>query len=344
MRARNARPAPQTGASRDWGPSGRLALDLRRGINDERLAFGKQLGCSDVVAGPWCLPQDREKGFYDLKSLVELKKRVEAAGMALAAVENVYFEWYDRIARGQPGRDQQIENWQKTLRNMGEAKIPVLGYHFMALGVWRTSGTKLGRGGAQVTSYDHSLVKGAPVPDWGPLSDDQMWDNVTYFLKAVIPVAEQAGVKMGLHPDDPPVPSIGGVARIFRSHAALRRLTEEICPSEFNGLEFCQGTVSEMPDDVYEAISYFGTRKKIFYVHFRNVSGKVPVFDETFIDEGYVDMYRAMQIYKDVGFDGPMIDDHVPKIVDDNAWDGPYRSEAYAMGYYKAFIDVLRRS
>lgn len=321
----------------------RLALDLRRGINDERLAFGAQLGCTDAVAGPWCFPQDREKGYYDLDSLSQVKKRVEAAGLKLAAVENVYFEWYDRIARGQPGRDQQIENWQKTLRNMGEAEIPVLGYHFMALGVWRTSGTKPGRGGAQVTSYDHKFAEDAPVPDWGPISDDQMWDNITYLLNAVIPVAEESGVRMGLHPDDPPVPTIGGVARIFRSHAALRRLTEEISPSECNALEFCQGTVSEMPDPIYDGIRYFGGRKKILYVHFRNVSGQVPAFDETFIDEGYVDMYRAMQIYKDVGFDGAIIDDHVPRIAGDNAPDGPYRSEAYAMGYYKALMDVLGR-
>jgi mannonate dehydratase len=321
----------------------RLALDLRRGINSERLSFGRQIGCTDAVAGPWCLPQDRENGYYDLKSLVGLRKAVEAADMKLAAVENVYFEWYDRIARGQQGRDEQIEKWQLTLRNMGRAEIPILGYHFMALGVWRTSSTKPGRGGAMVTSYEHRLVEDAPVPRWGPLSDEQMWDNVSYFLKAVIPVAEEAGVRMGLHPDDPPVDAIGGVARIFRNHAALRRLTEEIYLSDYNGLEFCQGTVSEMPDDIYEGIRYFGGKKKIWYVHFRNVSGQVPDFDETFIDEGYVDMYRAMQMYREVGFDGPMIDDHVPAISGDSAPDGPYRSEAFAMGYYKAFIDKLSK-
>ena len=334
----------------------RLALDARRGINDERLKFGAQLGATDVVAGPGCFINQgdwtashsaaslSQAGSYDFVSLMQLKIRIEEAGLNLAAVENVPFEWYDKIVRGQPGRDEQIENWKTTLRNMGAAGIPIFGYHFMALGVWRTSFTKPGRGGAQVTSYDHDAVKGAPTPEWGPLSDDQMWDNLEYFIKAVIPVAEEAGVKMGLHPDDPPISPIAGVARIMRSHEALRRLTEDIYPSPNNGIEFCQGTVSEMTDDIYDGIKYFAEKNKIWYVHFRNVSGTVPSFDETFIDEGHVDMHRAMEIYRDAGFDGPMIDDHVPHIAGDTSEDGwLYRSEAFAMGYYKALINVAKK-
>ena len=132
-------------------------------------------------------------------------------------------------------------------------------------------------------------MKDAPIAEAGEITDEQMWDNFTYFIKAVIPVAEQAGVKMGLHPDDPPISPIAGIARIMRSYKALKRLTE-IVPSDYNGLEFCQGTVSEMPENVLDAIRYFGSRKKIFYDHFRNVNGPVPTFAETFIDEGHVDM------------------------------------------------------
>jgi len=348
----------------------RLALDARRGINDDRLKFGAQLGATDVVAGPGCFADnanrarmtfngvgDRrdwnaghsqaslsEQGAYDFPSLMQLRIRVEEAGLQLAAIENVPYDWYDKIVRGLPGRDEQIANWKTTLKNMGAAGIPILGYHFMGLGVWRTSRTKPGRGGAAVTAYDHEAVKNAPTPSWGPLSDEQMWDNLEYFIKAVIPVAEDAGVKMGLHPDDPPISPIAGVARIMRSHAALRRLTEDVYPSPNNALEFCQGTVSEMPDDIYDGIRYFAEKGKILYVHFRNVSGTVPAFDETFIDEGHVDMHRAMQIYSEAGFEGPMIDDHVPHIVGDTASDGwPYRSEAFAMGYYKALINVARK-
>ena len=201
-----------------------------------------------------------------------------------------------------------------------------------------------------------------------------MWDTLTYFIKAVVPVAEQAGVRMALHPDDPPVSPVAGVARIFRSHEALRRLTETV-PSDYNGLTFCQGAISEMPENVLDAIRYFGSRNKISYVHFRGVipirydhamnnnvrpepvegrprrntapsnrsgiTGPVPKFTETFIDEGHVDMLEAMRAYKESGFDGPMIDDHVPDMVGDS--DGQYHAHAHALGYMKALMDVADR-
>ena len=167
-----------------------------------------------------------------------------------------------------------------------------------------------------------------------------MWDNFTYFLERVVPVAEEAGVKLALHPDDPPVPSICGIARIFRSVEAFKKMIE-IVPSDYNGLEFCQGCFSEMGADVIEAIKYFGSRKKIFYVHFRDVKGTVPKFEECFIDEGNVDMLEAMKAYKEVGFDGPMIVDHTPHIVDDTRWG--HRGRAYAIGYMRALIETVNK-
>jgi mannonate dehydratase len=211
----------------------------------------------------------------------------------------------------------------------------------MAAGGTDTSREPVGRGGAVVRRVRYSLVDSPGKEDnrlgWRDigsipaLSEAQMWSNITYFLRAVIPVAEEAGVRMALHPDDPPISPVLGTACIIRSHAALRRVVEEIAPSDQNGLEFCQGTVSEMPDDVYEAIRYFGERKKISYVHFRNVSGKVPDFDETFIDDGYVDMWKAMTLYRAVRFDGVFIEDHVPAITGDTPHG--HRSRAFAMGY-----------
>jgi mannonate dehydratase len=196
-----------------------------------------------------------------------------------------------------------------------------------------------------VTSFDYGLIEGATQQLWDPevsesvtTTDEQMWDNVAYFLKAVIPVAEEAGVRMGLHPDDPPISPIGGIARIFRSHAALKRLLE-LVPSPSNGLGFCQGTISEMPGNVLDAIRYFGSRDKIFYVHFRNVTGTVPRFSETFIGEGHVNMLEAMRAYQEVGYDGPMIPDHVPVVAGDVS--RQYRSHAYAVGYTKALMDVV---
>ena len=146
---------------------------------------------------------------------------------------------------------------------------------------------------------------------------------------------------MGLHPDDPPISPIGGIARIFRSHDALKRLID-IVPSDCNGLAFCQGTISEMPGDVLDAIRYFGSRDKIRYVHFRFVSGTVPAFSETFIDAGHIDPMAAMLTYEEVGVDCPMIDDHVPRL-DIDSEGQHYTSRAYAMGYMKALLDNVSR-
>ena len=314
----------------------RLGLGSVSEVTDEILAFGAQVGATDVVVNEEAVPS--EKGYYEYLDLLHMRTRIEDAGLNLFAIENIAPEHCDKILAGLPGRDEQIENWCKSLVNMGKAGILVLGYHFMVLSVWRTSNTTPGRGQARVTSFDYELVKDAPLTELGEISDEQMWDNYTYFMKAVIPVAEQAGVKMCLHPDDPPISPIAGIARIFRSHDSLKRLTE-LVPSDYNGLEFCQGTISEMPEDVLNAIRYFGSRDKIFYVHFRNVSGPVPAFDETFIDEGHVDMLEAMRLYKEVGFDGPMINDHSPQMFSDPGYG--YRSRAYSLGYMKALMETV---
>ena len=175
-----------------------------------------------------------------------------------------------------------------------------------------------------------------PVDRSLEVTDRQVWDNVSWFLERVVPVAEDAGVKLALHPDDPPVSPIGGVARVFRNQAALRRVVD-IVPSDANGLTFCVGTIAAMPGDVFEAIRYFGTRGKFHYVHFRNVTGTVPAFAETFIDEGYVDMVRAMRAFREVGFDGPMVEDHVPEMAG-----GPeqWPAKAFALGYMRAVMQA----
>ncbi len=266
----------------------------------EYLRFAQQYGVTDILLNTPQLPT--AGGQWQLADLVKLRLSVEQHGMKLSALENVPSNFYDHIMLGGPKRDEQIENWCKSLTNMGKAGIPVLGYHFMVLYVWRTSSTTPGRGQARVTSFDYELVKDAPITELGEISDEQMWDNFTYFLKAVIPVAERAGVRMGLHPDDPPISPLAGVARIFRSHSALRRLIETV-PSEYNGLEFCQGTISEMPENVIHAIRYFGSRGKIFYVHFRNIKGSLNNFVEVFPDEGDIDMLKALRVYKEVGYE-----------------------------------------
>ncbi|MEM2905588.1 MAG: mannonate dehydratase [Candidatus Bathyarchaeia archaeon] len=318
----------------------RYALGSIYELTDDKLVFAKQLGAEDIIVHSPVLPGKAPlgEGFYEFRPLLMLRTRVEAAGLKLNAIENIPREWYLKVMLGQPGRDEEIENFCKTLENMGRAGIPILGYNFCLGGVWRTSGHTPWRGGARVTSFDYELAKNAPVTPLGVVTDEQLWANFEYFLKRVIPTAEQAGVKMALHPDDPPVPSIAGIARIMRSVDAFKRVIE-LVPSDCNGIEFCQGTFSEMGIDVIEAIRYFGSRRKIFYVHFRNVLGTPYKFHETFIDDGQTDMLKAMMAYKEVGFDGCLIDDHVPMGVDDSPWG--HRGRAYAAGYIQALIKAV---
>jgi len=304
-------------------------------LDDERLQMAVQLGVGNIIMHT---PQLRGDGYWDFRDLLRLRTRVAAEGLKLYGIENVPRHFYDKVLEGRIGRDAQIENMQKTVRNMGRAGIPVLGYHFNVLGVWRTARAAIGRGGATVTSYDHELAKKAPLADCGEIDSETLWSNFTYFLKAMVPVAEQEGVMLALHPNDPPVDSIAGVARLIQSPDDYRRVMS-IVDSPSNGIDFCQGTVAEMcetPEQVYDAIRYFASRKKIAYVHFRNVKGTLPRFEESFIDDGKVDMLEAMRAYKESGFEGVFIVDHTPGIVGDTRWG--HRGRCYAMGYIKALL------
>lgn len=317
-----------------------LGLGAIHELDKERLQFARQLGVSNIIVHT---PELRGDGFWEFRDLLLMRTRVDSAGLKLYAIENMPRTFYDKIRYGLPGRDQQIEKVCKTIRNMGRAGIHCLGYDFNLVGVWRTdrSPTPTSRGGAAVSSYDHELAKNAPTFEGGEFDDETMWKNYTYFLEGVVPAAEEAGVALALHPDDPPMPSIAGTARIFRSTEALKRVIE-IVPSSSNCLEFCQGTVSEWcqtAEEVYEAIRYFVSLRKISYVHFRNVRGVVPKFEETFIDDGKVDMLEAMRAYKECDFDGVLIVDHTPRIVGDTRWG--HRGRAYAIGYMKALLKCV---
>jgi mannonate dehydratase len=307
-------------------------------LSDENLTFAKQIGVNDlVVVSPDGLAGDGP--YYDYTRLVQLRTRVENAGLRIAAIQNIPTAWYDKIVWGLPGRDEQLDNYVKTITNVGKAGIPILHYNFHAIRVWRTSRHTRDRGGAYVTSYDHELMKNAP-PERSVLEEEALWDNFEYMVKRIIPAAEAAGLKMALHPDDPPVSPIAGAACLFVNMEAFQRALDMV-PSPSNGLLFCNGCYAEMlGEGVYDAIRHFGNQGKIFYVHFRNVamqrepSGRG--FRETFIDNGDIDMFKAMQVYKEVGFDGVMIPDHLPEVVGDSPF--RHRSNAYAVGYMRALM------
>jgi mannonate dehydratase len=305
--------------------------------SEEYLRFAQQFGATDVLLNTPSLPGDG--GRWQLQDLVHLRLRVEQFDLKLSAIENVPIGFYDQIMLNGPRRDEQIENMIFTIQNLARAGIPIFGYHWMPSHVWRTPPKAL-RGGATATAYDHELGCRYPLTHTREYSEEEMWNNLDYWIKIITPIAEQEGIRLGIHPCDPPVEKLGGIPQILRSFEAYKRLIE-IYPSDSNAIEFCQGTFSEMRDDIYEMIEYFASRNKILYVHFRNVSGKVPTFFEEFINTGYVDMYRAMKLYHKHKFDGFFIDDHVPHTHGDTEWG--HRGRAFANGYIQAMIEAVQK-
>lgn len=325
----------------------RVALGQFHELTHERLTFAKQIGVAGVQMNTPYFPAER--GYWEVDDLRRARERCEQYGLRLEALENVPREWYVKAMLGLPGRDEQIEKYQTNIRNLGKAGISTLGYHWMPNGVWRTPNA-LGRGGVIVTAFDVSKIDATPLiagvhtldlMEGRTLTHEQMWDNYTYFIRAVLPVAEEAGVKLALHPDDPPIDSLGGIPRLFSSAEGFQRAVEEIAPSPNHGLDFCMGCFSEMGPGVIEAIRYFGTRQKIFYVHFRDVQGCSPVFQECFLGEGNVNVVEAIRTLKEVGFDGFIIDDHVPKLIDDSDWN--HRGHAHATGYILGLVEAVNQ-
>jgi mannonate dehydratase len=323
----------------------RVAVGQLRELTDETLTFARQLGVSGIQLNTPVIPGEER---WEVNDLAWLRRRSECYGLRLEAIENTPVSFYDKAMLGLPGRDEQIENYQATIRNMGQAGIPILGYHWMPNGVWRTLATTPGRGGALVSSFDLELVDTDHPLVWGvkehPLAQgrtftaDEMWENYLYFIKAVLPVAEEAGVKLALHPDDPPLPSLGGIARLFYHFDGFKRALEAV-PSPSSGLDFCMGCWSEMGIDVIDALRHFGECGKIFYVHFRDVQGWGPKFQECFLGEGNVDLVAAVRTLNEVGFTGFILDDHVPHLIDDTQWG--HRGRAHAIGYITALLSAV---
>ena len=211
----------------------------------------------------------------------------------------------------------------------------------MAVLNWtRTSTTIRSRGGALVTGYDHSQMVDAPLTDYGEVSEDQLWENLHYFLEKVLPVAESAGVKLAMHPDDPPLSPIRGLGRIMRSVENFARLLA-LVPSPMNGIALCQGNFTLMTDDLPALIRRFG--EKIFFVHMRDVAGTAENFQETFHDAGKTDMVACMRAYRDIGFDGVLRPDHVPTMAGDDNNHAGYSSigRLFAIGYLKGIREAV---
>ena len=247
---------------------------------------------------------------------------------------------HDDITLARPERDRRIVQFKDVVRAMGEVGVATLGYNFKPIGNFRTAPT-VGRGGAHYSTFAwEEWEKEIPSHPEKQIGEEAMWANITSFLEEIVPVAEESGVRLALHPDDPPIPEpMAGAARIVSTIDQYRRIFD-IAPSRANGMLFCQGCVAEMGVDVLQAIRDIGSIDKIVYVHFRNVRGSLRSFQEVFLDEGDVDMIEAMRTYRDVGFEGPFMMDHTPGIPGDRA---SREGHAFATGYIRALLQSVYR-
>lgn len=315
---------------------------------DEILKLLAAFGVNNICSA---LPSERFDEQWSAEGLMRLKERVESFGIKLEMVPLPLSSSYITKAENpnlmlgkSPERDREIDNICQMIRNAARAGLPALKYNLSILGVVRTESTR-GRGGAIYSTFVYDKAKQQPpLTEAGPVDADRYWERISYFLKRVIPVAEEYKVKLACHPHDPGMPrakGYRGVHTVLGSVEGLKHFID-LAPSKYHGLNFCQGTVSEMlkkpGSEIFDVIRYFGSRGKLFNVHFRNIRGGFLNFQETFIDDGDVDMLKAMRVYKEVGYDGMIMPDHVPRISEDPRG---LQAFAYTFGYIKALIAAV---
>jgi mannonate dehydratase len=320
-------------------PGMKIAVQISPEPTEEDLQFIQQMGIDYVV-----LWTDSTKSSYDYYAT--RRKLFEGVGLKVYGFGNSSVHNQDAIVLNLPNRDAKIEEYKNHLRNLGKAGIPYTTYAHMANGIWSTEPEST-RGGASSRAFNlDKAVRGSwagtnynmPLTHDRKYTEEEIWENFVYFIKAVAPVAEEAGVRIGIHPDDPPVAELGGVPRcIFSSFEGYKRALE-IVDSPNIGICLCVGCWLEggalMGKDVTDTIHYFGERKKLFKIHFRNIDKPLPHFVETFLDNGYMDMYKVMKAMRDVCFDGVMIADHIPMMSTDRRI-----GTAFSIGYMKALAE-----
>jgi mannonate dehydratase len=320
-------------------------------VTDEKLQWVAQLGVEHVA----CESREgieREDGTWDVKGIRDVQARLKTWGITLDVLALPLpsvippRQRHPDIMLGGPGRDASIELIKQNIRAAGEAGVPALKYNMNLMGVARTGRSK-GRGGAMYSHFNYGEWDHDTKPEWAPQRPEQVWENITYFLEKVVPVAEEAKVKLACHPHDPGVPAdmpLSDVYCVLGSVDGLKKFLS-IAESPYHCLNFCQGTVTEMLEDpareIHDVIRYFGERKKIVMVHFRNIKGRVLDFDEVYPDNGDVDMLKAARTYKAVGFDGMLCPDHVPQSEVDRGGDKQF---SFCLGYISAAIQAANAS
>lgn len=316
-------------------PGLKVAAQMSPEPSDEEMAFVRQMGVEYAVT--WIDSAKASPEYYRSRREHFARGGIQLYGLGNSSVHNV-----DAITLNLPNRDEKVAEYKAHLRNLGQADIPYTTYAHMANSVWSTPPEQT-RGGSRARAFDLARLaeaSGGGFTGEGLTHDrfyteEELWDNFASFAAEIAPVAEEAGVRIGIHPDDPPGVPLGGVPRpIFSSFDGYKRALE-IADSPNVGMCLCIGCWLEggeaMGRDVVEAIQYFGGQGKIFKVHYRNVDKPLPHFVETFVDDGYFDMYQAMRALAEVGYDGTLIPDHIPQMGDDGRL-----GTAYTLAYMRA--------
>ena len=307
------------------GTNIRIAERMSPDPTEEELDYFRRMGIE--AASIWTT-QDRATLDY----MTSIKKRLAAWNIELWNIGVLDLHCDPDMVLGLEGFSQKVEQYKEYLRTLGRAGITYTTYAHMAnIKMPQYYQTGLGEvRGLPTREFDLQKAWNLPLSHGRKYSEQEVWRTMIEFIREVVPVAEEAGVRIGLHPDDPPLPELGGVGRVARSYAHCEQLID-LADSDFFGLCLCVGSWAAggeaMGTDVYETIDLFGREGKLFKVHFRNVDSSLPVFRETLVDDGYIDMSRVMQALKDVEFDGAILPDHVP---------GGDAEAAYTIGYMRA--------
>jgi len=311
-------------------PALKLSVRISPEAEPDELAFAKQLGVECVYT--WVNDDQRSLAY-----LTELRHKVEDVGLCLYNVGNMTVAKSDRIHLALPGRDRVIADFQRFVEDLGRAGINVTTFTWEPDQVWSSQPVAT-RGGARARHVDLDELRARPLTHGREYSEQELWDNFSYFMERIIPTAEQAGVRLALHPNDPPSEALGGIPCLIRNAEAYRKAFR-IADSPALGMEFCTGCWLEGGEqfgDVLEGIREFQADGRILIVHFRNVSAPLPTFTETFLDDGYMDMYRIMRVLVETGYAGTVTLDHTPHFAGRFADGG---GTAYAVGYMRALIE-----
>ncbi len=342
-----ARRAAGPGAGKPY----RMTLGCQSGPStDERFAFFARYGVTNICARP---QTSGGRLYSTVEELTALKAMAMRHRLSLDIVEpellpssHIDREKHPAIMLADsPERDRDIEAFQTLIRNCAAAGVPCIKYNMSLLGVLRT-GTVPGRGDSRYLVWDETVPPEKPLTRAGRVDADRFWERITYFLDRVVPVANEYKVRIACHPQDPGTPPAGyqGITNVLGTIDGMKRFVA-IRESAYHGFNFCQGTVSEnLPDprtQIFDVIRYFGSRKKIFNVHFRNIKGHRGAFQEVFPDEGDIDMVQALQVYREVGYDGMLMPDHVPDVPGHP--EARDQSFAFAYGHIRGLMQSAMR-